>query len=138
MLSYILIAAIISLTLFIFYFINRTFEVKTSDKIKEIVLDIKSDYIVILSLDGCPHCIELDEKIKESKVKYTTITLKDNINFQFDSSFIELPLEERDNIIFELQKLFKDGIILFPCIIVKNKIYKGLPNEETLKKIFNL
>jgi len=138
MLSYILIAAIISLTLFIFYLINRTFEVKTSDKIKEIVLDIKSDYIVILSLDECPHCIELDEKIKESKVKYTTITLKDNINFQFDSSFIELPLEERDNIIFELQKLFKDGIILFPCIIVKNKIYKGLPNEETLKKIFNL
>tara|TARA_B100000287_G_C20663106_1_gene790826 strand:+ start:858 stop:1274 length:417 start_codon:yes stop_codon:yes gene_type:complete len=138
MLSYILIAAIISLTLFIFYLINRTFEVKTPDKIKEVVLDIKSDYIVILSLDGCPHCTELSEKIKESSVKYTTITLKDNINFQFDSSFIELPLEERDNIIIELQKLFKGGTILFPCIIVKNKIYKGLPNEETLKKIFNL
>jgi glutaredoxin len=138
MLSYALIAVIISLTLFIFYLINRAFEVKPPDKIKETVLDIKSDHVVILSLEGCSYCKQLNEKIKESDVKYTTVTLKDNVNFEFDNSFTELPLEERDNIVSELQKLIKNGNALFPSIIVKNEIYEGLPNEEMLNKIFNV
>jgi len=136
--TYIIITVILLLTLIILYSIIKTFDIETLEKPKEVSLDIKSDYIVILSLDGCPHCIHLNEKIKKSKSKYTVITLKDSATFNFDSAFLELSLEERNNIITELRKLFTEGILLFPCIIVKNKIYKGLQKEKILNNIFNL
>lgn len=138
MLSYITIIVIILITLISLYLINQSFEVKTEEKVKDITLNIESDCIVILSLEECPYCIQLEEKIKNSKVKYTIVTLNGNSSFKFDSTFLELSLEERDNIILELQKLFTAGTILFPCIIVKNKLYKGIPKEDILNKIFNL
>ncbi len=138
MMSYIIITVIISITLFILYLINRSFEVKTEEKVQDFTLNIKSDCIVILSMEVCPYCIQLEEKIKNSKTKYTIITLNGNSSFKFDSTFLDLSLEERDNIILEVQKLFTNGYIQFPCIIVKNKVYRGIPKEDILNKIFNL
>lgn len=140
MITYIAIAIIISITFYIVYTINNSFDIKLYEKSNKFTMNIDSDYYVILSLLKCPYCETLEEKIKDSKVKYTIITLQDDYSLKFDNTFLDIPLQERQSITQELKKLFinDSSEMLFPTIVFRNKIYNGLPDDETLKKLFKL
>jgi glutaredoxin len=101
-------------------------------------LNILSDYIIILSMDGCPYCKILEsEYISKTDKKHTIITYNNKQkNFNFDTYFLEIPSEERENIIDNIDKYLK-GPTIFPSIIYKNKITKGLADKSILKTIFS-
>jgi glutaredoxin len=100
-------------------------------------IDISTDYIIILSMEECPYCIILQKDyISKTDKKYTVITYKSrNKTFSFDTHFLEIPTEERENIINNIDKYLK-GSITFPTIIHNKKIIKGLVDKTILRKIF--
>ena len=136
MFTYILIFIMVSTTLFCLYMTNKLFEYNLAESRTKQEVNIISDCIVILSIQDCLYCNELMNRIAKTKSKYTVITMKQDATFKFDYTFANLPLEERNNIISEVKKIFKTGEISFPTILIKNKIHKGLPNETLLKEMF--
>ena len=145
MLNYIIIAFVILMTVYLLYKIHISFQNintemqlnKTSKTKDEVKVNILTDCIVILSQEKCPYCKMLEEQIAKSSKKYTIIKFNSTGNFEFDNTFISLDISERDNIIKEISKLLDNRSVLFPTIIKKNVIYKGLPKPEKLKEIFN-
>ncbi len=145
MLNYIIIAFVILMTVYLLYKIHVSFQTintelqdnKTLETKNEVKVNILADCIVILSQEKCPYCKMLEEQIVNFKKKYTIIKLNSTGNFEFDNTFISLDISERDNIIKELSKLLDNKGVLFPTIIAKNVIHKGLPKPEKLKEIFN-
>ena len=99
-------------------------------------VDINSDYIIILSRDGCPFCTQLieDYSSKTSK-KYTIINLKSNLSFSFDNNFLEMEPQERENIIKGVQDVLSRQPILFPTTIYNKNIIRGLIKSK-LDNIF--
>ncbi len=140
MIAYIVIAAIITITFYIIYTLNDSFSVKLEEKQKKVKLDINSDYVIILTLNNCIFCEKLEEKIKDTKVKYTNISILEDFTLKFDSAFTDMSVKERQNITNELKKIFMGDIskLVFPTIIFKNTIYNGLPDDEILAKLFGL
>ena len=139
--KYIISSVIIFLSLLIIYVLNYKLEYKEPKNIEKSAdkINILSDCIVILSKESCPFCIQLKDKIKNTNKKYTTITLNNMNGYDFDDTFTNLGVEERDNILFELDKVIKPGNpIYFPTVIVKDKIHFGLPKEEILSSIFDI
>tara|TARA_B100001175_G_scaffold310101_1_gene312704 strand:- start:145 stop:369 length:225 start_codon:yes stop_codon:yes gene_type:complete len=58
--------------------------------------------------------------------------------FDFDDTFTNLSLDERTHILNEIEKIIKPGkSVMFPTIIVKDKLYYGLPQKEILTSIFD-
>jgi rRNA-processing protein FCF1 len=53
----------------------------------------------------------------------------------FDNNFLDIPSEERENIINGLNKLLQ-GEFVFPTIIHNKKIIRGLKDKSVLDKIF--
>ena len=102
-------------------------------------IDILSDYIIVLSMENCPYCEILQkEYISKTDKKYTVITYKStNKTFIFDTNFIDIPTEERENIIVEVDKFLK-GAVIFPTIIHNKKITRGLSNKTVLSEIFKV
>ena len=85
----------------------------------------------------------VQENLKDlilDSLKYTIITIQDDYSLKFDNTFLDIPLQERQSITQELKKLFinDSSKMLFPTIVFRNKIYNGLPDDETLKKLFKL
>jgi len=120
----------------ILYKINTVFEPKTILQ-KRPVVNILSDCIVLLSKEDCPYCTELYTFIKDSKIKYTTITLTDDGTFKFDDVFTNLHIQERESIINETQKILTGGdTVIFPTIIKHTHVYKGLPKQEIITDLF--
>lgn len=138
--QYIICALIIILTLVIIYAVNSSFEYNFKQKnVKDVKFNIMTEYIIILSKEGCPYCEELEEIIDKSDVKYTIIKLTNEKTFEFDNTFTNLDPEERNNIIRETQNIFTPGqTVLFPTIITKDNTYTGLPQKEILSEIFNI
>ena len=64
--KYIICVIVVIITLLIIHGLNLLFEpkIKTSKK-GEISLNIKSDYIVVLSQENCPYCKLLEESISQ-------------------------------------------------------------------------
>jgi hypothetical protein len=80
----------------------------------------------------------LDEMLKKyNKSKYTVVKISQNGGFIFDDTFTDLEISKRENIIQEVNKVIKGGIIYFPTLLVKNKMYTGLPTEEKLNELLN-
>jgi hypothetical protein len=102
-------------------------------------INIFSDYIIILSMENCPYCENLqNDYISKTKEKYTIITYKSkDKTFSFDSNFLDMPTLERENIIDEVDK-FLQGPAIFPTIIHNKKITRGLVDKTILNKIFNI
>lgn len=102
-------------------------------------VEISSDYIIILSMEKCPYCEILQKDyISKTEEKHTIITYKSREKtFSFDTNFIDIPKEERENIIDEVDKLLK-GPFTFPTIIHNKKITRGLVDKTVLNKIFNI
>jgi hypothetical protein len=99
-------------------------------------VDINSDYIIILSRDGCPFCTQLvEEYSSKTSKKYTIINLKSNLSFSFDNNFLELEPQERENIIKGVQSILSTHPILFPTIVYNKIITKGLIKSK-LDNIF--
>ena len=140
MFKYIISALVVVITVFLIYKINVIFEnIKIKDKSQDLIkINIESDCVVILSRDSCPYCKILYEELNKNynKSKYTIIKINPLGNLVFDDTFINLDISERENIIQEVTKL-ANGMVSFPTILVKNKIYKGLPQPEKIKEIFN-
>lgn len=136
MLTYILIFTMLIITLLCLYITNRIFESNITQTNSKHDVNIISDCIVILSIENCPYCEQFMDRIGETKSKYTVITMKQDSTFKFDDTFANLPLEERNNIITEVQKIYKRGQISFPTILIKNKIHTGLPNQTVIKEMF--
>lgn len=143
MMKYIISCITILLTFLTIYFINLKFESRQKiPKLKEetlIKINISSDYIVVLTRKNCPYCTILEEKIQKSNKKYTNISLNMDYTYDFDDTFTNLELEERAHILEEVQKLFEPGqTLLFPTIIIKDKLYYGLPQDEILFDLFDI
>ncbi len=139
--KYIISGIIVLLTCIIIYFLNYKLEYKQSAQIENAPdkVNITSDYIVILSKESCPYCVQLHNEIKNTTKKYTIITLNNMNTYDFDDTFTNLTIKERDNILNEIQKIIKPGqSVMFPTIIVKDKLHYGLPKKEILSKIFDL
>jgi glutaredoxin len=102
-------------------------------------IDISSNYIIVLSMENCPYCEILQKDyISKTDEKYTVITYKSrHKTFSFDTNFIDIPTEERENIIDEVDKFLK-GPCTFPTIIHNKKITRGLVDKSILNKIFNI
>ncbi len=109
-------------------------EPKVEPKVETV--DINSDYVIILSRDGCPFCTQLieDYSSKTSK-KYTIINLKSNLSFSFDNNFLEMEPQERENIIKGVQDVLSRQPILFPTTIYNKNIIRGLIKSK-LDNIF--
>ena len=117
-------------------YLDNSFKFKSKEDIK---FNILSDYIIVLSKQNCPYCVELEEKISKTKKQHTVITLTDEMTFIFDDTFTNLKEEERNSIITEMQKILIPGQeVLFPTIITQDNTYTGLPKEEIITKIFNI
>lgn len=138
--EYIICAFIILFTFVIMYNINgyldNSFKLKSKEDLK---FNILSDYIIVLSKQNCPYCVELEEKISKTNKQHTVITLTDEMTFNFDDTFTNLKEEERNSIITEIQKILIPGQeVLFPTIITQDNTYTGLPKEEIITEIFNI
>jgi hypothetical protein len=108
------------------------------DKIDKIdTIDISSDYIIVLSMENCPYCEILQKDyISKTDKKHTVITYKSrDKTFRFDTNFVDIPKQERENIIDEVDKFLK-GPSTFPTIIHNKKITRGLVHKDLLNKIF--
>ena len=58
--------------------------------------------------------------------------------FDFDNTFTNLDINERKNITDEVQKFLEPGqFLVFPTIILKDKLYFGLQKDEILSDIFD-
>jgi glutaredoxin len=136
--KYIICVIAVIITLLIIYKLNLLFEpkIKTSKK-GEISLNIKSDYIVVLSQENCPYCKILEERIKDAKGKHTVITLTNSGTFKYDNYYTDMDIHEREDIINEVKKIFDTGMVYFPVILYKTKIINGLPKPEEIDDLFN-
>lgn len=139
MYQYVIVFFIIFMLFMILYFIDLYFDNKFKLELSDTpIIKIDSDCILIISSGNCPFCIELEDKIKNSTVKYTKIILNPDSTFGFDNTFTDLKVEERTNIINEVKKLILSKNLVFPSIIYKNKLYKGVQSNEVLNHIFNI
>tara|TARA_B100000035_G_C21031820_1_gene568900 strand:+ start:83 stop:496 length:414 start_codon:yes stop_codon:yes gene_type:complete len=129
---------IILITLSIIYYVDIFLLNNIEDSKLQNTVKLSADCIMILSKEDCPYCSILQDYIKNSKFKYTVITLTNEGTFSFDEAFISLSIEERNNMIEETEKIFKKGEVLFPIIVSKNKLFIGLPETKILDNIFNL
>jgi glutaredoxin len=140
MLNHILSVSLIIATIYMIYLINNSFQdntINVKDK-NYLEVNILADCVVILSRDGCPYCLMLDEMLKEYNTsKYTIVKVSQTGGFIFDDTFTNLEISKRENIIQEVTNVIKSGIVYFPTLLVKNKIHTGLPTKEKLNEIFN-
>jgi thioredoxin-related protein len=140
--KYIISCITILLTFLIIYYINLKFEPRQSilniENNKLSKINILSDCIVILTRKNCPYCTILEEKIKKSNKKFTNVSFNMDRTFDFDNTFTNLDINERKNITDEVQKFLEPGqFLVFPTIIVKDKLYFGLQKDEILSDIFD-
>lgn len=138
--QYIISSVLILLTFIIIYVLNYQLEYKKPAKVEDDPdkVNIKSDYIVILSKDSCPYCVQLHNEIKNTTKKYTTITLNNMNTYDFDDTYTNLGTEERNDILNEVGKIIQPSkSVMFPTIIVKDKVYYGLPQKKLLSDIFD-
>jgi glutaredoxin len=120
------------------YFVDKLFEENIEIRPEGPIdtIDISTNYILILSMEKCPFCVKLQEDyISKTRKKYSTITYKTDKTFGFDTNFVDIPPEERTNIINGLDKLLH-GQVVFPTIIHNKKIIRGLQDKDSLEKIF--
>ncbi len=121
------------------YMIDKLFAENISIKLEGPLdtIEIFSDYIIILSMENCPYCeILYNDYISKTDKKHTVITYKSrDKTFRFDTNFIDIPKQERENIIDEVDKFLK-GPCTFPTIIHNKKITRGLVDKDLLNKIF--
>ena len=129
------------------YFIDKLFleNVENVENVVNVVnrpegsvdsIDISTNYILILSMETCPFCVKLHEDyISKTSKKYAIVTYKNDKTFGFDNNFVDIPSEERTNIINGLDKLIK-GNVVFPTIIHNKKVIRGLQDKDLLNNIF--
>jgi hypothetical protein len=120
------------------YFIDKLFlenvEIRPEGPVDSI--DISTNYILIISMETCPFCVKLHEDyISKTNKKYAVVTYKNDKTFGFDSNFVDIPPEERTNVINGLDKLIK-GNVVFPTVIHNKKIIRGLQDKDLLNNIF--
>jgi hypothetical protein len=99
-------------------------------------IDISTNFILVLSMEKCPYCEMLyNDYLSKTDKQYSIITYKSGQQLSFDNNFLDIPPEERENIINGLNKLFH-GEFVFPTIIHNKKVIRGLKDKSTLDKIF--
>jgi glutaredoxin len=99
-------------------------------------IDISTNFILVLSMEKCPYCEMLyNDYLSKTDKQYSIITYKSGQQLSFDNNFLDIPPEERENIINGLNKLLH-GEFVFPTIIHNKKIIRGLKDKSTLDKIF--
>jgi glutaredoxin len=99
-------------------------------------IDISTNFILVLSMEKCPYCEMLyNDYLSKTDKQYSIITYKSGQQLSFDNNFLDIPSEERENIINGLNKLLQ-GEFVFPTIIHNKKIIRGLKDKSVLDKIF--
>ncbi len=121
------------------YAIDKLFEINETPQPEGLIntVDISSDYIVVLTMENCPFCVELQKDYtSKTNKKYTDITYKKDGTLSFDDNYSSIPLDERESINNGVNKLLS-GKVLFPMIIFNKKVIRGLSDKPLLDKIFN-
>jgi thioredoxin-related protein len=99
-------------------------------------IDISTNFILVLSMEKCPYCeMFYKDYLSKTDKQYSIITYKSGQQLSFDNNFLDIPPEERENIINGLNKLLQ-GEFVFPTIIHNKKIIRGLKDKSVLDKIF--
>lgn len=138
MLNVIIIIILLIITGSSLYMIDKLFEENIEIKPEGPIdtIDISTNFILVLSMEKCPYCEMLyDDYLSKTDKQYSIITYKSGQQLSFDNNFLDIPPEERENIINGLNKLLQ-GEFVFPTIIHNNKIIRGLQDKAALDKIF--
>lgn len=138
MLNVIIIIILFIITGSSLYMIDKLFEENIEIKPEGPVdtIDISTNFILVLSMEKCPYCEMLyNDYLSKTDKQYSIITYKSGQQLSFDNNFLDIPPEERENIINGLNKLLQ-GEFVFPTIIHNKKIIRGLKDKSTLDKIF--
>ena len=140
-----LISSLILITcIVILYFISNSFtnfsEYKKVIKNPEDVQiePLKTDKVVVLSREQCPYCTRLKEKLK-GYTNYTIVSYNPDGSLEYDSSFSDIPLSERESITTTLDKFIKDSKqfgLFFPTILYGSETVIGHPTDNGINKIF--
>ncbi len=120
------------------YMIDKLFEENIEIKPEGPIdtIDISTNFILVLSMEKCPYCEMLyNDYLSKTDKQYSIITYKSGQQLSFDNNFLDIPPEERENIINGLNKLLQ-GEFVFPTIIHNKKIIRGLKDKSVLDKIF--
>jgi thioredoxin-related protein len=138
MLNVIIIIILFIITGSSLYMIDKLFEENIEIKPEGPIdtIDISTNFILVLSMEKCPYCEMLyNDYLSKTDKQYSIITYKSGQQLSFDNNFLDIPPEERENIINGLNKLLQ-GEFVFPTIIHNKKIIRGLKDKSTLDKIF--
>lgn len=138
MLNVIIIIILFIITGSSLYMIDKLFEENIEIKPEGPIdtIDISTNFILVLSMEKCPYCEMLyNDYLSKTDKQYSIITYKSGQQLSFDNNFLDIPPEERENIINGLNKLLH-GEFVFPTIIHNKKIIRGLKDKSTLDKIF--
>jgi len=138
MLNVIIIIILFIITGSSLYMIDKLFEENIEIKPEGPVdtIDISTNFILVLSMEKCPYCEMLyNDYLSKTDKQYSIITYKSGQQLSFDNNFLDIPPEERENIIYGINKLLQ-GEFVFTTIIHNKKIIRGLKDKSTLDKIF--
>jgi thioredoxin-related protein len=138
MLNVIIIIILFIITGSSLYMIDKLFEENIEIKPEGPIdtIDISTNFILVLSMEKCPYCEMLyNDYLSKTDKQYSIITYKSGQQLSFDNNFLDIPPEERENIINGLNKLLQ-GEFVFPTIIHNKKIIRGLKDKSVLDKIF--
>lgn len=138
MLNVIIIIILFIITGSSLYMIDKLFEENIEIKPEGLIdtIDISTNFILVLSMEKCPYCEMLyNDYLSKTDKQYSIITYKSGQQLSFDNNFLDIPPEERENIINGLNKLLQ-GEFVFPTIIHNKKIIRGLKDKSVLDKIF--
>ena len=135
---------IIILSIAFIYFINVMFTnfseykkvIKSPDDIT--IEHLKTDNVVVLSREQCPYCTKIKDKLKEY-TNYTIISYNPDGSLEYDSSFSNMSLPERESITNTVNKFIKDSKDLgmfFPTVLYGSESIIGLPTDNMINKIF--
>ena len=135
---------IIILSCVFIYFINILFTnfseykkvIKTPEDV--IIEPLKTNIVVVLSREQCPYCTKIKDKLKDY-TNYTIISYTPDGSLEYDSSFSNMPLSERESITNTVNKFIKDSKdfgMFFPTVLYGSESVIGLPTDNNINKIF--